>query len=203
MGSVTGAIEKASGGRYVTEMSTIADSNDPEEAELWRRVLAGERAAFRVLHARFDGRLVLFLRSRCRPPLDADEIAQTVWLRVWERRAQWDSQKGKFINWLLQIASNERDTELRVLQRRPTRQIGEDCDQVAPCESEPDPGLQALRDCLKELGGPFVEVLKLRLLEELSDADLAGRLKITVTTVYTRASRGRAEVRQCVERKLS
>lgn len=184
-------------------MTAAAASENSDDAELRRRILNGETAAFEALHVRYNRRLELFLKNRCRPPIDPDDLRQDVWQRVFERRAQWNPTEGNFISWLLTIARNMLMNTLRQRQRRPEQRLAEDADPVAPTSEEDNPQLQALRQCLDQLGGPFVQILKLRLNDGFSDAELAELLGITVGTVYSRASRGRDEVRQCVERKLA
>ena len=197
-----GGIEAATGRRYVEGMPH-AIPPETDEVHLWQRILAGDVAAFGVWHARYDSRLHAFLLSRCRPPLDVEDISQRVWLRVWEKRTQWNSQGGTFLSWLFQIASNDRNSVLRGMQRRPEEALAEGIDRTAPHNPDEDEHLLALRKCLAELGGTYVEVLRLRLTGELNDSEIAERLGITVGTVYQRASRGRNEVRQCMERKLA
>lgn len=183
-------------------MSTDTITDPADVTTLWGRVLGGDTAAFRQWHGLYEKRLLLFLRARCRPPLDPDDLAQIVWTRVWERRAQWDPARGQFISWLFHMASNELNTVLRRRQSRPEQALGEGCEPAAPSAAPEPPHLDALRECLKQLAGKFVEVLKLRLEEELDDGQIAERLGITVPTVYKYATYGRGEVRQCVERKL-
>lgn len=173
-----------------------------EEADLWRRVLQGDFAAFRIWHEHYDPRLMVFLRNRCFPPLDAADVAQAAWLKIWAVRAQWNPQEGRFVAWMFQLADNVRIDLLRKMRRRPEQPLTEATDAAArPKEERPE--LRPLQDCLKELGGPYVEVLRLRVNEGLSDAEIAARLEISLGTVSSRVSRGKTEVRQCVERKLA
>lgn len=179
------------------------EQSDFDEVRLWQQIVAGDVPGFERWHERYAPRLLLFLRNRCRPPVDPEDLAQLVWLRVWERRTQWNPELGQFANWLFRVASNELNSQLRRRQSRPEQAFSEGADPVAREHTGDDPRLAAFRECLAELGGKFVEILKLRLAENLEDTQIAEQLGITVATVYTRASRGRDEVRQCVERKSS
>ena len=188
---------------YCVGMSGIAGLLDADDAELWKRILSGDRDAFECWHPRYNPRLMPFLRTRCRPPLDADDVAQDVWLRVWPRRHLWNPAEGRFEAWLFQLAKNVCFDLLRKLQRRPEQALSETTDPVARPATMARSDLQALSECLQLLGGPFVEILRLRIEAGLSDHELADRLGIAVGTVSSRVSRGKSEVRQCVERRLA
>lgn len=72
--------------------------------ELIRRIQHGDEAALADLMAEHAGLLRNHLR-RYVGPADAEDVLQEVWLRVWERAAQWDG-RGRPLAWLLTIATN-------------------------------------------------------------------------------------------------
>lgn len=183
-------------------MSDTAGFDSADDADLWRRILQEDVAAFEIWHARHHSRLVLYLNARCRPPLDVEDLAQIVWIKVWQRKQQWNPTGGQFMSWLMQVAANSLKDQLRWKQRRPEQGLGEDADPPDRRATDERTEVVAMRACLEELGGPFVEVLRLRVVEELSDIEISQRLGIAAGTVSSRASRGKSEVRQCVERKL-
>lgn len=180
-------------------MNGSAGFESSDDAELWRRILSGDVAAFEIWHARYHPRLIPFLRNRCRPPLEIDDLAQIVWTKVWEHRTQWNPADGRFMSWLFRLADNSRIDALRRVQRRKETQFAETVEPVAPISATEDPRLQKMRDCLKKLGSEFVEVLRLRIEDGLDSRAISERLGIPVKTVDTRSYRGRAQVRDCVE----
>ncbi len=179
-------------------MSTPHDTDSLDDAELWRRHLAGDPAALEVMHGRYGRRLLLFLKARCHPPLDYRDLAQTTWEHVCRQEAAWDPAKGKFSSWLFQIGANAKRDELRRRRRRPEQQWGEGYDPQTSGSADVSTESDAAQDCLQRLGGKFAEVLRLRINEGLDNQQIAERLGITIGTVYKYASqggRGRAEMR--------
>lgn len=73
---------------------------------------------------------------------------------------------------------------------------------VAAWIEEDDERIGHLRDCMKEVGGPFVEVIH-GFLSGKSTAEIAEDLGVAEGTVSSRKSRGQNEIEQCVRRKMS
>lgn len=166
--------------------------------ELAKRFREGDREAFRQLHAHHAAGLMTFLRARCAGAIDADELGQEVWLRVWRARHQF--QQGNFRAWLFQIARHRLTDEYRKHSGKTPHQLAEEFDVMASLDEDHD-SLNALRECLQSVGGEFVEVLRCRL-QGCSDQVIAERMNISIGTVYTRADRGKKALRECIEAKL-
>lgn len=93
-----------------------APSQD-DDAALLRRVAARDRAAFRLLFARYAGRIKAFLMRAGFPAAEADEGAQEVMLAIWRRADSFDPAKAGAATWIYAIARNRRVDMLR--RRRP------------------------------------------------------------------------------------
>lgn len=167
--------------------------------ELTERLRGGDATAMDELHKRYGAGLLAFLRPRCLGKVDACDMSQDIWLRVWQRREQFLG--GNFRAWIYAIARNALADQYRHLGRRPeTTVLPTDADFVARIEETSDGRLQALRDCLQSVGGDFVNVLRQRL-EGVPVETIAQQLGITVSTVYTRTDRGKKALRDCIEQK--
>jgi DNA-directed RNA polymerase specialized sigma24 family protein len=62
--------------------------------------------------------------------------------------------------------------------------------------------LAALRDCLQHVGGDFVEALNAQLAGDTTE-QIATRLAISSSTVYTRVNRAKNQLRDCMKAKLA
>ena len=164
---------------------------------------AGVQSAFERLY-RLHGKDVLaYIGSRAKPPLDAYDIAQNVWDKVW--RARESFKGGKFRAWVFEIARNAITDQARKLKNEVS--LGEmdpakDESQSPLDRLEADEETRALHDCLEVIGQDFAEVLRLKLVEELKEREIAGTLGIPMSTVGTRALRGRKQLRECIERRM-
>ncbi len=66
----------------------------PDERALAERIRDGDRASFRVFFDLHHGRLYGFLRRRGVAPAVCDDLVQTAFVAVWERRAQIDPSRS-------------------------------------------------------------------------------------------------------------
>ncbi len=91
-----------------------------DDARLMLRVRGGDRRAFEALFRRYTPPLVNFL-ARMLPERDrAEELAQEVFLRVYQARDRYEP-RARFSTWLFSIASNLALNELgRSYRKRET-----------------------------------------------------------------------------------
>ena len=67
-----------------------ARAHADEDHGLAERIRAGDAAAFETLFNRYYGRLHAFARTYVRSAEVAEDLATDVFVRVWERRAEWE-----------------------------------------------------------------------------------------------------------------
>ena len=77
----------------------------PTDLTLLQRVTRGDADALEQLYERHGGALERHLQGMVRDAAAADDLLQEVFLRVWERAAQF-SGSGTPRSWLYRIASN-------------------------------------------------------------------------------------------------
>ena len=166
--------------------------------------IAGDSAAFQYICDLYGLQLIVFLRNRCRDAQIADDIAQDVWLKAWKARSSFTNTS--FRAWIFQIARNT----LIDHQRRTSRRKETDGIENADFATEPgefpqqrEAELQALHDCLNEVGSDFVQALRMRLIEEKSTSEIAAEIGQTAGTVYSRIDRGKKQLKPCIEGKLA
>lgn len=193
--------------RTPCEAITLVGMNDvaseQTEEELIQHVARGNSEAFAMLYRRLAPRVLSLISARLRPPLSAEDIAQETWKAVFRKANKYESGDGKVISWIFTIAVNQSIDAMRKLKRRPEGALEFDPDgQGAESPSaHSNPKLDALKSCIEEIESDFVQVIRLRL-SGLASQEIAERLRISTPTVDTRASRGKIQLKACVERKL-
>src|SRR6266487_2317864 len=160
-------------------------TNEPETsaAELvWvDRIRAGDVDAFEALYRTYWQRLYTFAFRYVRSKEDAEEVVQDVFFRIWRGRADW-----------VPVRNAARDRlERAAVARRWGGHVGQVAT-VAAIQSELEAAelVAAVQRALDELPPKRSAVCKLRLIDELSYAQIADRLGIREKTVETQLARG-------------
>lgn len=167
-------------------------STDPKIID---RLQTGDRSALERIEQEMGAELLAFVINRCPAGASPDDVVQDVWLRVWRSRDQY--QRGSFRGWVYQIAKNR---ILDIHRKKRPDLMADQFDPPAPEFDPPDPQLELLNECL-ELGGQFVEAIRLQL-KGLSTEEIADHMQINHGTVGSRISRGKKQLRECIERKM-
>lgn len=81
------------------------------------KIVKRDAAAFETLFARHSMPLRQHILNIVRTESAAEDLVQEVFLRVWTRAEQWNSQ-GEFKAWLFRIATNLALNHLRTVRRR-------------------------------------------------------------------------------------
>lgn len=138
-------------------------------------------------------------------PSDADEVIQSVALKVVEKFGEYDEARP-FVNWALGIARfevlNRRRTYARdqhVFSERAMEVVEQAAIQVG---GECDRRESALQICLAELGEDARLIIEYRYASGLSVQAIAERLGRRPNTVSMSLTRTRRALRACVDRRL-
>jgi RNA polymerase sigma factor (sigma-70 family) len=165
-----------------------APAHDADQAAL-ARVAAGDLGGLGELYDRYAAELHAFVR-RFDPGQDAEDVVQTVFLRVVDKAASFDTRSPTARAWLFGIA-------IRVLRER-RRALGRWVRALLAYASEPPPspgsGVDASIDIERGLGclSPSKRlVLLLSEVEGLTCPEIAELLGIPVGTVWTRLHHAR------------
>ena len=125
---------------------------------------------------------------------DAEEVLQEVYLKAWNRCAQFDARKGKVICWLAGIARYSAIDNLRRLDSRPRGRFAA-ADDDDPYEGLASTELQplelvieareagAVKRCMNDLSIQQREILYLAFYDGLTHAEIARRLGRPLGTV--------------------
>ena len=173
------------------------------DAEVVRRVLEGDIGSFEILMRRHNQRVYRVGRAVLADDARAEELAQDVWVRVYERLAQFAGE-SLFATWLTRIVVREAWARSRKARRvQPiTDAMAETSEDLM--SSAPDPETRTLgsemrgylETAMDALPETYRVVLVLRDVEELSTAETAETLGLTANAVKIRLHRARAMIRR-------
>ena len=151
--------------------------------------------AFEAVYDRFGAELQGFLRRRIRDTATADDLLQSVWLKVHERLPELRAA-DRVAPWLFQVARHALiDHQRRMRPRQPLPpEVAPDYEEAEP----PDLGPAVLR-FLDVLPEEDREALRLTEFEGLTQRELADRLGLSLSGAKSRVQRARARLREQLE----
>jgi len=180
------------------------------DRHLIERIVAKDGDAFDELLTRYRDEVVRHADRIVRDEATADDVAQEVFLRVWDRADQWN-EEGSFRSWLLRIATNVSLTHLRTVRRRREQRLELSLDEGKEEKPAPDwiverrlPGPDTqyerqerrhlLRRLVAKLSEEKREVFHLIYDAEVEVREAAERLGVPEGTIKSRLHHGRREI---------
>jgi len=175
------------------------------EAELIRRILAGETDLFHELIRPYEKMVYVTIFTMLRNEAEAEDAAQEVMINAFRHLKSFRGD-SKFSTWLITIAMNEGRQRLRKIKRAAEDSLE---DTVEEREGDFTPAfltdwreipLEALerkelrhklREAVETLPKIYREVFVLRDLQEMNQEETAAALGITISAVKVRLHRAR------------
>jgi RNA polymerase sigma-70 factor (ECF subfamily) len=165
---------------------------DPD-GELVARVGKGDVAAARAIMARHLPKILNLGRRMLGDQIEAEDVAQDVFVRVWTHAARWQPGQAKFETWLHRVALNLCYDRLR---RKPAMAID---DVPEPADHAPGPAARLfdsqlaenVNAALKGLPERQREALILCHYQGLTNIDAAEIMGVSVEAMESLLSRGR------------
>lgn len=159
------------------------------DRELIVRFVAGDQLAFELLFHRYKHKLNGFVLKLAPSQIDADEVVQNVFIKIWVQRAKIDPDKS-FSSFLFTIARHELTDQLRSAVSRKMYYVGPEM--IADLQM-PEPSADSVRIELEEkvrsLIGELPErrrqMFELSRYKGLSYRQIAAQLGVSENTVDT------------------
>jgi RNA polymerase sigma-70 factor, ECF subfamily len=195
-----------------TSSSSATIDKQSAELALIRRVQGGDVSAFYELVRPYERTVFVAALALLKNDADAEDVAQEAMLKAFKALSRFRGD-AKFSTWLIQIAINEAKMKLRKDRRNlyesiEQGQASENGDYVpkefADWREIPSEALErkevrdALNAALNSLSEKYRTVLILRDVQQLSIAETAQVLDITVAAVKTRLLRARLQLRDAL-----
>lgn len=181
---------------------------------LLERVATHDRDAFHSLYAATAPKLSGVLQRILGNRTEVDDAMQEVYVRVWQRAAQYRPDRGAGISWLIAVARNHALDRLRARPERSglRQEVARDAEGQDPLDRVADnaAGVEALLvargeagrvlNCFDELENDRAAAVRGAYIEGLSYLDLAERHGVPLNTMRTWLRRGLLRLRECMDR---
>jgi len=167
------------------------------------KIKLGDESAFNSLFFQLHGRVYNLCRKFLSRKEDAEEIVQTVFLAIWENRAQLDETQP-IVAYILTIAKHWIFNFLRKgVYRKAFMDYLATKDEALDFVTEDEISYNDLQTLLEKLMEKLPpkrkEIFRLSKLEGLSYREIAQRLSITESTVNTQITKALEFIRKQVE----
>ena len=178
-------------------MSNLWKSKMEDEA-LIDKFLSGDEEGFTMLVKKYQGQVINIVYSLTGTTASADDIAQEVFIKVYNKLASFN-RKARFFTWLYRISVN---TAYNYLKREKRYASAERIEQAQAFNQSAWENLASqerqrfIRQALARLPFNFRSAIVLREIEGLSYKDIAGIMRCRIGTVESRLFRARQMLKE-------
>ena len=95
-------------------MGLNSEATQAEEDSLGNAIKEGCEESFNKIYDKYKNRMIGMVMNRVEDRVLTDDIVSMIFLKVWEKRHQWDNAKGHFMAWVYVLAGH---TIIDVLRR--------------------------------------------------------------------------------------
>jgi RNA polymerase sigma-70 factor (ECF subfamily) len=180
-----------------------------EEAQIVRRIVAGETDALSDLYARYSGMLLALARRVLGNTSDAEEVLQECFLQVWKQAGRYDPARSSVSTWLVLITRSRAIDRLRsrkVVDKAVTAVKQEKPDTHTSPRGVGDVLMQERRERLrremKDLPDEQREVLEMAFYKGMTQREISDDTGIPLGTVKTRTLLAMRKLRKALEQDI-
>jgi RNA polymerase sigma factor (sigma-70 family) len=167
----------------------------------------GDRDALRLVYQMTSAKLFGICLRICGNRSSAEDVLQTVYLRVWDKAGQFDGERASPVTWLATIARNAAIDWQRSVAGRPVA-AAPLTDAVAETVADEAPRADALmidadnaerlHHCLETLEARTNACIRSAFFEGLTYADIAAREEVPLGTMKSWIRRGLLRLKDCL-----
>ncbi len=202
-----------------SEGTAVAPASTLSDADIVKRVRAGERALFEILMRRHNQRLYRAARAVVKDEHEVEDVMQQAYVNAFTHLHQFE-ERSQFSTWLTRITLNEafgrrrkmRQSESLARVPRVPSEVDEEAGEFMETvrSPQPDPERQAyaqelhrvLEEAVDTLPDTYRTVFMLRDVEGLSTSETGEGLGLGEEAVKTRLHRARAMIRRAVTARI-
>lgn len=195
-------------------MTTVTITENKTECELIEQARGGDRYAFDELVKTYYPRMVRTAVRMLRDVEDAEDATQQAFTAAWQNLDKFRGD-ASFSTWLTRITMNEALSTLRRRKRafveleENLTESNEEAQPVFASNGEnPEEVLirketsNLLRMSLGQVKPVYRQAMELRLVNDMSVEEIAGRLRMPVNTVKVHLFRGRQSMKTFLEERM-
>ncbi|SDP35500.1 RNA polymerase sigma-70 factor, ECF subfamily [Nakamurella panacisegetis] len=187
-----------------TQHDAVPDRVDQSAETLLLRVATGDRAAFSVLYGYFAARVFGLANRILRDPSHAEEVAQEIFLEIWQRAPRFDRSRGTAASWIMTITHGRSVDRVRHAQASRARDLrttianfDRDVDSVADSVIQEAEAAE-VRECLDTLTPLQRESITLAYFGGHTQREVGELLGAALPTIKTRMRDGLIRMRDCL-----
>jgi RNA polymerase sigma-70 factor, ECF subfamily len=171
---------------------------DDPDLDLVRRVGAGDGPACAALVDRHLPRILGLAGRMLGSRADAEEVAQEVFLRVWQQAGRWRAGEARFSTWLHRVAVNLCQDRLRRRRETSLEAAGDPPSPDQPPEAalQRDAVVARVGAALRQLPERQRTAILLSHYQELGNIEAAAVLGISVEALESLLARGRRRLKE-------
>jgi RNA polymerase sigma-70 factor (ECF subfamily) len=172
-----------------------------EDDELISRIKNGELEVFGVLFERYLNLIYKYVRCRVSEDQEAEDLTEIVFLKAYEALDRYQERGWPFSSFLYQIARNQLADYYRAQPKEVSLEEAKDLEAVDLDLEERaivSEKVQILREGLEKLPEDYQEVIRLRLLLDLTTTEVAASLNRSKGAVRILLHRALAALRKQV-----
>nr|WP_281887241.1 ECF RNA polymerase sigma factor SigK [Agromyces rhizosphaerae] len=188
--------------RPESETETTATAATPDA--LLVRVGAGDQAAFAALYDAMAPRVLGLVRRLLVDVAQSEEVAQEVFLEIWQQAPRFDAGKGSAVSWILTLTHRRAVDRVRSAQSARDRDLAAGHRELAAEVPDPSESVEVrieherVARAMGGLAGPQRESIELAYYGGLTQREIAERLDVPLGTVKTRIRDGMGRLRDAL-----
>ncbi len=183
----------------------MSNWNDVDDIQLLKFAQEGNTEAFGAIYERFADKVYRYLNAHLGNSLDAEDITEEVFIRVWRSLPDYHERGTPFLSYVFRIARNALIDHYR-RERRTAGQLSSEDVMIA--DHKPGPGEvvsqqmehKELREALDDLKDDYRNVLVMRFLSDMSPEETAHAMGRSAGAVRVLQHRALAALRTKFEK---
>jgi RNA polymerase sigma-70 factor, ECF subfamily len=185
----------------VNDKKPMGGGND---AEIIRRIRAGDRAAFLEFYDRAAPLLLAVAARILNDRREAEDVLQDVFAQIWQKSHGFDAELGSLVSWAVALTRNKAIDRIRASTRR-RRLIEEIAITAEAVEQAPAASASEqlhgeeragrIRAALADLSPDQRQAIEMAFFAGLTQSEIAARLEQPIGTIKARIRRGMLRLR--------